>query len=138
MAATLSGPLSSTTLVSQHPLIFDAMACPDSFAITTKKELDWNDKRNSHNPFNWPNSKKWRVTLLACFMTFVIQVNGTMMTSAAEQLNESFDVSDENFPHSYWPVFSWSLGGAAAPLFGLPLMENLGVRRSYMVSQRFH
>jgi MFS family permease len=66
-------------------------------------------------------------------MTFVIQVNGTMMTSAAEQINESFHVSDKKFPHSYWPVLSWNLGGAAAPLFGLPLMENFGVRKGYMV-----
>ena len=55
-------------------------------------------------------------------MTFIVQINGTMMTSAAEQINESFHVSDEVFPHSYWPVLSWNLGGAAAPLVGLPLM----------------
>jgi hypothetical protein len=106
---------------------------PSDPGITPEYESDWNDSRNDHNPFNWTNSKKWRVTLLACFMTFVIQVNGTMMTSAAEQINESFHISDESFPHSYWPIVSWSLGGAAAPLFGLPLMENFGVRWSYMV-----
>jgi hypothetical protein len=56
-----------------------------------------------------------------------------MLTSAAEQINESFNVSDEEFPHSYWPVLSWNLGGAAAPLFALPLMEHFGVRWSYLV-----
>lgn len=85
------------------------------------------------NPFNWSVSKKWRVTLLACLMTFVVQINGTMMTSAAVQINESFHVSDEAFPHSYWPVLSWNLGGAAAPMIGLPLMENFGVRWTYLV-----
>jgi hypothetical protein len=110
--------------------------CPNDPAIKSKHELDWNNTRNTYNPFNWTGLKKWRVTLLACFMTFVIQVNGTMMTSAAEQINESFHISDESFPHSYWPILSWSLGGAAAPLFGLPLMENFGVRRSYMVCCR--
>jgi hypothetical protein len=99
----------------------------------TSKPTHWNDQHNALNPFNWPDAKKWRVTLLACFMTFVIQLNGTMMTSAAEQINSSFHVSDEDFPHSYWPVLSWNLGGAAAPLLGLPYMENFGVRRSYMV-----
>lgn len=66
-------------------------------------------------------------------MTFAVQLNGTMMTSAAEQINESFSISDEGFPRSYWPVLSWNLGGAAAPLLGLPLMENFGVRNSYLV-----
>ncbi|KAI8932712.1 hypothetical protein NX059_010204 [Plenodomus lindquistii] len=94
--------------------------------------VNWNGPKDPENPFNWVPSKKWRVTLLACFMTFVVEVNGTMMTSAAEQINESFHISDENFPHSYWPVLSWNLGGAAAPLLGLPLMENFGVRWSYM------
>jgi hypothetical protein len=90
-----------------------------------EKGLDWNDPSNIHNPFNWPDTKKWRVTLLASFMTFVIQANGTMMTSAAQQINKSFHISDEAFPHSYWPVLSWNLGGAAAPMIGLPLRRNL-------------
>lgn len=97
------------------------------------KFVDWTGPDDPHNPFNWRTSKKWRVTLLACFMTFVVEINGTAMTSAAEQINESFRISDEHFPHSYWPVLSWNLGGAAAPLIGLPLMENFGVRWSYMV-----
>ena len=84
------------------------------------------------NPFNWPVAKKYRACVLACAMTFIVQINGTMMTSAAEQINESFHVSDEVFPHSYWPVLSWNLGGAAAPLVGLPLMENFGVRWTYL------
>jgi hypothetical protein len=69
-------------------------------------------------------------------MTFAVQINGTMMTSAAEQINESFHLSDEQFPHSYWPVLSWNLGGAAAPLLGLPLMENFGIRKSYLVGSK--
>jgi hypothetical protein len=102
-------------------------------AMSKERSMSWDDPRNALNPFNWSVGKKWRVTILASFMTFVIQLNGTMMTSAAEQINESFHISDEQFPHSYWPVLSWNLGGAAAPLFGLPLMENFGVRKSYMV-----
>lgn len=97
--------------------------------------LTWDGPDDPTNPFNFSQAKKWRITLLACFMTFVIQINGTAMTSAAEQINESFHISDENFPHSYWPVFSWTLSGAAAPMLGLPLMEHFGVRWSYLVSQ---
>lgn len=98
--------------------------------------LTWESPSDPANPFNFSLAKKWRSTLLACFMTFVVQVSGTMLTSAAEQINASFNVSDEAFPHSYWPVLSWNLGGAAAPMLGLPLMENFGVRWSYLVSSR--
>lgn len=96
------------------------------------KYLNWSSSDDPSNPFNFPVSKKWRVTVLACSMTFLVQVSGTMLTSAALQINSSFHVSDETFPHSYWPVLSWNLGGAAAPLLGLPLMENFGVRWSYL------
>lgn len=101
--------------------------------MTPDTIIHWNGPNDPENPFNWPVSKKWRVTLLACFMTFVVQINGTAMTSAAEVINASFHITDEHFPHSYWPVLSWNLGGAAAPLIALPLMENFGVRRSYLV-----
>jgi hypothetical protein len=103
--------------------------------IASSDELiDWTGTDDAENPFNWPASKKWRVTILACVMTFFVQINGTEMTSAAEQINASFNVSDEYFPHSYWPVLSWNLGGAAAPMLALPLMENFGLRWSYLVS----
>lgn len=101
---------------------------------TANSVLDWNGPQDPQNPFNWPVSRKWMVTVLACFMTFVVQVNGTAMTSAWEHINESFGISDIHFPHSYWPVLSWTLGGAAAPMLALPLMENFGIRRSYLVS----
>lgn len=97
----------------------------------TNKTVDF-VQNDPENPFNWPVAKKYRACILACAMTFTVQINGTMMTSAAEQINESFHVSDEVFPHSYWPVLSWNLGGAAAPLIGLPLMENFGVRYTYL------
>lgn len=123
-------PTSNTSSATQ-------IATPTSeCAVSTEKRMHWNDPSNVLNPFNWVEAKKWRTTLLACFMTFIIQLNGTMMTSAAEQINVSFNVSDEKFPHSYWPVLSWNLGGAAAPMLGLPLMENFGVRRSYMVGRQ--
>lgn len=94
--------------------------------------LTWSSPDDPANPFNFPVRKKWRTTILACSMTFLVQVSGTMLTSAALQINASFNISDEAFPHSYWPVLSWNLGGAAAPLLGLPMMENFGVRWSYL------
>jgi hypothetical protein len=129
-------PLISQKNSSSPPAGSALPTSPPSDVPTIKDEkiIDWDGPDDPENPFNWSNRKKWRVTLLACFMTFVVQLNGTMMTSAAEQINKSFHVSDEAFPHSYWPVLSWNLGGAISPLLGLPLMENFGVRWTYLVS----
>lgn len=107
--------------------------------VSTRQDcefLTWDSPSDPGNPFNWALPKKWRVTLLACFLTFIVEISGTMMTSAAEQINQSFDISDDVFPHSYWPTLSWNLGSAAAPLLGLPLMENFGVRWSYLVREK--
>jgi len=112
---------------------WDARDSGQTQSTQVDKFVGWDGPNDAKNPFNWSQSKKWRVTFLACFMTFVVQIGGTAMTSAAEQINESFHISDARFPHSYWPVFSWTLGGAAAPLLGLPLMENFGVRWGYLV-----
>ena len=98
---------------------------------TTNKTIDFTPN-DPENPFNWPGAKKYRACILACAMTFAVQINGTMLTSAAEQINHSFHISDAAFPHSYWPVLSWNLGAAAAPMVGLPLMENFGVRYTYL------
>ncbi|CBX99577.1 similar to MFS multidrug transporter [Plenodomus lingam JN3] len=145
MAQSTTTPRSSVTLSLEgqqsNKALPPSTQIPGDNMGRTKEEpsngtndcVTWNGPKDPENPFNWALLKKWRVTILACFMTFVVQINGTMMTSAAEQINHSFHVSDQDFPHSYWPVLSWNLGGAAAPLLGLPLMENFGVRWSYMV-----
>lgn len=104
--------------------------------------------------FNWPTSRKWLITLTTCFMcvsapsrrevcchkltagthsTLIVGINATAIASAAEEINHEFGVSDEHFPHSYWPVCSWNFGAALVPLVALPLMENFGVRTGYLV-----
>ena len=93
--------------------------------------LSWESFNDPGNPFNWSRHKKWAVTLLATFVTFIAGINGTALTAAATKINEDFGVSDVKFPNSYWPVTAWNLGAAFAPLVALPLMESFGVRYPY-------
>jgi MFS family permease len=55
-------------------------------------------------------------------------MNGTIITVAHEAINQEFNISDASFPHSYWPVASWAVGGGCFSLLILPLMEDFGVR----------
>ncbi|KAJ8116336.1 hypothetical protein OPT61_g2205 [Boeremia exigua] len=121
-----------TEVEAQLPIHENVLAAGEKLTTTATNKTIAFEPNDPENPFNWPAAKKYRACILACAMTFIVQINGTMMTSAAEQINESFHISDEVFPHSYWPVLSWNLGGAAAPLIGLPLMENFGVRYTYL------
>jgi MFS family permease len=96
--------------------------------------LDWDSPDDPANPVNWSNRRKWIVTASALFATLMACLNGTSITVAAGQINEQFHVSDANFPHSYWPMCSWSLGGAVFIILFLPMMEDLGVRIGFLIN----
>jgi MFS family permease len=86
------------------------------------------------NPFNWSVIKKWRVTLTACYVTFIVGFNATALTAAVSRTNASFHVSDDAFPNSVWPVTAWNTGGALAPMVVLPIMEDYGTRSGYLIT----
>lgn len=96
--------------------------------------LDWEGDDDPENPFNWTQQKKWLATGLGLFATFISLVNGSIITVAHEAINEQFNVSDVAFPHSYWPVTSWGVGGAAFSLLLLPIMEDFGVRNVFLIT----
>ena len=77
---------------------------------------------------------KWTVTLSSCFICFTVGLNATGIASAATPINERFDVSDAHFPNSFWPIASWTAGAAVVPMVVLPLMEEHGFRRGYLLS----
>ncbi|CAI7630100.1 hypothetical protein N7533_004086 [Penicillium manginii] len=90
--------------------------------------VSWGDDNDPGNPYNWSLSQKWTLTALAAFTTFITMMNGTIITVAHEAINQEFNISDASFPHSYWPVASWAVGGGCFSLLILPLMEDFGVR----------
>ncbi|KAJ5164906.1 Major facilitator superfamily domain general substrate transporter [Penicillium coprophilum] len=90
--------------------------------------VSWDGPRDPGNPYNWSLCEKWLLTALAVFATFMTMINGTIFTVAHETMNERFHISDASFPHSYWPVTSWAVGGGCFSLLVLPLMEDFGVR----------
>lgn len=86
------------------------------------------------NPFNWSVIKKWSVTLIACYVTFIVGFNATALTAAVSQTNSTFNISDDTFPNSLWPVTAWNTGGALAPMVVLPIMEDYGTRPGYLIT----
>ncbi|RGP81228.1 hypothetical protein FLONG3_610 [Fusarium longipes] len=94
--------------------------------------VHWSGPDDPENPYNWSLKKKWFAVGLGLFATFISMMNGTIITTAHEAIGADFNVSDENFPHSYWPVASWGLGGALFSLVLLPIMEDfVGIAPNY-------
>ncbi|KAF2804990.1 MFS general substrate transporter [Mytilinidion resinicola] len=102
-----------------------------TLARTPEDSLQANDP---DNPFNWSPTKKWSVTLVACYVTFIVGFNATALTAAVNETNAQFHISDASFPHSVWPVTAWNTGGALAPMVVLPIMEDYGTRPGYLIT----
>ncbi|KAJ5763415.1 hypothetical protein N7533_002096 [Penicillium manginii] len=106
----------------------------ESFNInnSSTETLAWKDEHDPENPYNWPVTKKWALTYIAAFMTFLTMMNGTIITVAHFEISDTFNVDETAFPHSYWPVTTWAIGGAFSALFILPLAEDLGTRPVFL------
>ncbi|KAG8525590.1 uncharacterized protein KY384_009234 [Bacidia gigantensis] len=97
---------------------------------STTQQTESNDP---NYPFNWSIPKKWSVTLIACYVTFIVGINATAITAAASETNTRFGISDHSFPNSVWPITAWNTGAAIAPMLVLPIMEEHGMRLAYLI-----
>lgn len=61
-------------------------------------------------------------------------MQGLSIVVAAGEISKEFNISDASFPNSYLPVLSWGVGCTVFILLGLPLMEDLGIRRGFLLS----
>jgi len=108
---------------------------PTIATTTTKAHASSSLEDDPRHPYQWSNARKWRITLIACLVCFVVGINSTAITAAAEPINNDFGESDDNpgmLPVSFWPVTAWNAGAAICPMVALPLMEDVGVYKSYI------
>lgn len=94
--------------------------------------VSWDGHNDPENPYNWSLPRKWALTALAVFTTFLTIMNGTIITVPHVEITEQFHVSEVTFPHSYWAVTTWAVGGACSSLLILPLTEDFGVRPVFL------
>ncbi|KAK4542672.1 hypothetical protein LTR36_006244 [Oleoguttula mirabilis] len=133
-----SSPPPDESLQSASTLRVDGIDSPSSPTGKHLTVLDWDGPNDPGNPYNWSIQRKWIVTGAALVGTFLVPLNGTSITIAAQAINQEFNVHDHpNFSNSYWPITSWSLGGALFIIVFLPLMEDIGVRIGYLIFYSF-
>ncbi|KAL8851805.1 MAG: hypothetical protein Q9221_003319 [Calogaya cf. arnoldii] len=90
-------------------------------------------ENHPENPYNWPERKKWRIILLVSTIILLAGLNATSVATPSLIIGEHFHVADTAFPHSFWPVTVWNTGAAIGPMIGMPLLENFGIRKGYMI-----
>ncbi|KAJ3567766.1 hypothetical protein NPX13_g6658 [Xylaria arbuscula] len=98
--------------------------CPNTGATL----VTWDGLDDPQDPFNWPLWRKWWAIGLGLVASFICSMNGSILSVAHTAISTEFNISDGQFPHSYWATTSWGLGAAVIPLLLFPAMEDVGVR----------
>ncbi|KAH8811726.1 major facilitator superfamily domain-containing protein [Xylogone sp. PMI_703] len=85
--------------------------------------IEWDGPDDPENPMNWPMSKKWRVTVMMGFMTFVVTFASSVFSNATIPVARLYDISTEvsTFGSACF-VLGFSLGpcvwGPGSEVFG--------------------
>ena len=59
------------------------------------------------NPFNWPESKKWRTALTAAAVVLLLGLNCTAIATPGHLVTARLNVDDSGFPNDVWPITAW-------------------------------
>ncbi|KAE8356281.1 MFS multidrug transporter [Aspergillus coremiiformis] len=98
--------------------------------MTVRSPVHW--ASHPHNPFNWPRGKKWMSMLTSCWVTFIVSLNATSITTAADLISSEFDLANGIFEYNFFVVTAWNAAAAVVPLVTLPLMETYGMRVGFV------
>lgn len=102
-----------------------------STQLTTDYAIDWT--QHPTNPFNWLLWQKWTTMGIACWVTFIVGLNATSITTASSPISSKFHLSNGALEVSFFASTAWNAAAAVGPLVTLPLMDTYGVRAGYVV-----
>ncbi|UKZ77988.1 hypothetical protein TrVFT333_005722 [Trichoderma virens FT-333] len=95
-----------------------------------QSHFDWH--RDARNPFNWTRRRKWTTIAVSCWVTFIIGLNATSITTAAQVISRQFHLPDHRLEVNFFAVVAWNAAAAFVPLVTLPLMDTYGTRIGYL------
>ncbi|KAF9895185.1 hypothetical protein FE257_000087 [Aspergillus nanangensis] len=72
--------------------------------------------------------------LTSCWVTFIVGLNATSITTAAEPISAQFDLAPGIFEYNFFAVTAWNAAAAIVPLATLPLMETYGMQIGYVTA----
>ncbi|PON21921.1 hypothetical protein TGAM01_v209177 [Trichoderma gamsii] len=101
-----------------------------STQFSTNDAIEW--AQHPSNPFNWLLWQKWTTMGIACWVTFIVGLNATSITTASTPISSKFHLSNNALDVSFFSSTAWNAAAAVAPLVTLPLMDTYGVRLAYV------
>ncbi|KAI9675315.1 MAG: hypothetical protein M1817_001218 [Caeruleum heppii] len=115
-------------LESCPPLDKISLAPPQA-PVSDPNIVDWDGPDDPSNPFNWPKSKKWSVTVVVALMTFCTTFSSSVFSTATYATAELYGVSVEVMvlgTSLFVLVIEQWQGFAVGPIIWGPLSELYG------------
>lgn len=103
------------------------LGAPDDgadLAAVDPELITWDGPDDPENPRNFPNSLKWKITMITSMYTFITPFASSIAAPAALAYNKEFGVTDTTIASMTVSIFL--LGFAIGPLFFAPLSEMYG------------
>lgn len=94
-------------------------------------DLEWDGPDDKENPFNWPNWKKWFVTMVTAYTCLCISLGSSLYVEGVTELEVKFGVSQTL---AISGLTFYLIGLALGPVFAAPLSEMIGRRNIYITS----
>ncbi|KAK9371453.1 major facilitator superfamily domain-containing protein [Lipomyces chichibuensis] len=85
--------------------------------------VGWDGVEDPEHPFNWPNGKKWRITLIAALVTFCVTFASSVFTAGIPSIAAEFHVSTTV---ATLGLTLYLVGFATGPLVFAPMSEVYG------------
>ncbi|KAK9451562.1 major facilitator superfamily domain-containing protein [Limtongia smithiae] len=94
----------------------------------------WDGPDDPENPFNWKNSKKWFITMVAALVTFCVALASSIFTAGITEIAADFNVSRTVITLG---LTFYVMGFATGPLVFAPMSEVYGRNLVYRSSWIF-
>jgi MFS family permease len=92
--------------------------------------VDW-ERNDPEHPFNWPRARKYRMVVIACFITALTALNSTGMSIMTTWGTDWFGTSRVHFIAG---LTLYNVASSIAPLLLAPLSEHFGRNGIYQIS----
>ena len=86
--------------------------------------VEWTSPKDPENPFNWSKRRKWTITLITSFFTFLVALVGSSWPIGLSSFSQDIPSSSKEL--TLFTISIYPLGFGIAPLILAPFSEAYG------------
>ena len=86
--------------------------------------VEWNGPNDPENPFNWSKRRKWIITIVTSFFTFLVALIGSSWPIGLGSFVQDMNITNQEL--GLFTISIYPLGFGLAPLILAPFSEAYG------------